>query len=191
MVLQMTQIGEESGSLDGMLTKIAEFYEREVDDAVAALAEPARADHHRLPRRRDRRSRRRDVSADIQARRRHLKRAPRVATNAEAAPASGGPYRRVGVSASRFASRLRTDAGSDLSDAGRAPGRTVRRQFCQCRDPPAAEDARARLGGAVRGTARRGTGRVAGLQPDRPALRVPRVRAPDHGHWRTSRSSRG
>ena len=38
MVLQMTQIGEESGSLDGMLGKIADFYEREVDDAVAALA---------------------------------------------------------------------------------------------------------------------------------------------------------
>ena len=37
MVLQMTQIGEESGALDGMLTKVAEFYEREVDDAVAAL----------------------------------------------------------------------------------------------------------------------------------------------------------
>jgi len=38
MVLQMTQIGEESGSLDNMLGKIAEFYEREVDDAVAALS---------------------------------------------------------------------------------------------------------------------------------------------------------
>jgi type IV pilus assembly protein PilC len=38
MVLQMTQIGEESGSLDGMLSKIAEFYEREVDDSVAALS---------------------------------------------------------------------------------------------------------------------------------------------------------
>jgi type IV pilus assembly protein PilC len=38
MVLQMTQIGEESGSLDGMLSKIADFYEREVDDAVAALS---------------------------------------------------------------------------------------------------------------------------------------------------------
>jgi type IV pilus assembly protein PilC len=37
MVLQMTQIGEESGSLDGMLSKVAEFYEREVDDAVGAL----------------------------------------------------------------------------------------------------------------------------------------------------------
>lgn len=38
MVIQMVQIGEESGSLDAMLTKIAEFYEREVDDAVAALS---------------------------------------------------------------------------------------------------------------------------------------------------------
>ena len=38
MVLQMVQIGEESGSLDNMLGKIAEFYEREVDDAVAALS---------------------------------------------------------------------------------------------------------------------------------------------------------
>ncbi len=37
MVLQMTQIGEESGSLDGMLSKVADFYEREVDDAVNAL----------------------------------------------------------------------------------------------------------------------------------------------------------
>ncbi len=43
MVLQMTQIGEESGALDNMLLKVAEFYEREVDDAVAnisALIEP-------------------------------------------------------------------------------------------------------------------------------------------------------
>jgi type IV pilus assembly protein PilC len=38
MVLQMVQIGEESGSLDNMLGKIADFYEREVDDAVAALS---------------------------------------------------------------------------------------------------------------------------------------------------------
>ena len=38
MVLQMTQIGEESGSLDGMLGKIADYFEREVDDAVTALS---------------------------------------------------------------------------------------------------------------------------------------------------------
>jgi type IV pilus assembly protein PilC len=38
MVVQMTQIGEESGSLDGMLSKVADFFEREVDDAVAAMS---------------------------------------------------------------------------------------------------------------------------------------------------------
>jgi type IV pilus assembly protein PilC len=38
MVLQMAAIGEEAGSLDGMLNKVADFYEGEVDDAVAALA---------------------------------------------------------------------------------------------------------------------------------------------------------
>ncbi|MBA4706899.1 type II secretion system F family protein [Aquitalea aquatica] len=44
MVLQMTSIGEESGSLDQMLDKIADFYEEEVDNAVASLSsllEPA------------------------------------------------------------------------------------------------------------------------------------------------------
>ena len=38
MVLQMTAIGEESGALDGMLGKAAEFYEQEVDEAVAGLS---------------------------------------------------------------------------------------------------------------------------------------------------------
>jgi type IV pilus assembly protein PilC len=38
MVLQMTAIGEESGALDSMLGKVADFYEAEVDDAVEALA---------------------------------------------------------------------------------------------------------------------------------------------------------
>lgn len=38
MVVQMTSIGEESGSLDGMLGKAADYYEGEVDDAVAALS---------------------------------------------------------------------------------------------------------------------------------------------------------
>ena len=43
MVVQMTAIGEDSGELDAMLAKIADFYEREVDDAVdnmTALLEP-------------------------------------------------------------------------------------------------------------------------------------------------------
>ena len=38
MVLQMASIGEESGSLDHMLGKAAEFYEDEVDEAVKALS---------------------------------------------------------------------------------------------------------------------------------------------------------
>lgn len=38
MVTQMVAIGEESGQLDGMLGKTADFYEAEVDDAVEALS---------------------------------------------------------------------------------------------------------------------------------------------------------
>ncbi|RJG11645.1 type II secretion system F family protein [Massilia cavernae] len=38
MVTQMVQIGEESGSLDAMLGKVADFFEEEVDEAVGALA---------------------------------------------------------------------------------------------------------------------------------------------------------
>ncbi|MES2483701.1 MAG: type II secretion system F family protein [Pseudomonadota bacterium] len=38
MVLQMSAIGEESGSLDHMLGKAADFYEAEVDDMVAGLS---------------------------------------------------------------------------------------------------------------------------------------------------------
>jgi type IV pilus assembly protein PilC len=38
MVIQMTAIGEESGSIDHMLGKAADFYESEVDDMVAGLS---------------------------------------------------------------------------------------------------------------------------------------------------------
>lgn len=38
MVLQMVAIGEEAGSIDSMLSKVADFYEAEVDDAVEALS---------------------------------------------------------------------------------------------------------------------------------------------------------
>ncbi len=38
MVLQMTAIGEESGALDTMLSKVADFFEAEVDEAVDALS---------------------------------------------------------------------------------------------------------------------------------------------------------
>ncbi|MEO7067905.1 MAG: type II secretion system F family protein [Rhodanobacter sp.] len=38
MVVQMTAIGEESGALDSMLFKVAEFYETEVENAVDTLS---------------------------------------------------------------------------------------------------------------------------------------------------------
>ena len=44
MVIQMIDVGENSGSLDSMLAKIADFYDEEVDTAVTSLTsllEPA------------------------------------------------------------------------------------------------------------------------------------------------------
>lgn len=38
MVIQMVAIGEESGALDAMLSKVADFFEAEVDDSVEALS---------------------------------------------------------------------------------------------------------------------------------------------------------
>lgn len=38
MVVQMVAIGEESGALDAMLGKVADFFEQEVDDSVEALS---------------------------------------------------------------------------------------------------------------------------------------------------------
>lgn len=38
MVTQMVSIGEESGALDSMLAKVADFFEQEVDDAVDAMS---------------------------------------------------------------------------------------------------------------------------------------------------------
>jgi type IV pilus assembly protein PilC len=43
MVVQMVAIGEEAGSLDTMLAKVADFYEEEVDnmvDSLSSLLEP-------------------------------------------------------------------------------------------------------------------------------------------------------
>jgi type IV pilus assembly protein PilC len=38
MLIQMVAIGEESGALDSMLSKVADYYEREVDEAVEGLS---------------------------------------------------------------------------------------------------------------------------------------------------------
>ena len=37
MVISLTKIGEDTGSLDAMLDKVAEFYGNEVDDMVARM----------------------------------------------------------------------------------------------------------------------------------------------------------
>ncbi len=38
MVIQMVTIGEESGELEQMLTKVADYYEEEVDNMVESLS---------------------------------------------------------------------------------------------------------------------------------------------------------
>jgi len=38
MVIQMIAVGEESGSLDEMSSKVADFYEEEVDNAVDSMS---------------------------------------------------------------------------------------------------------------------------------------------------------
>ena len=38
MVVQMIAVGEESGSLDEMSSKVADFYEEDVDNAVDSLS---------------------------------------------------------------------------------------------------------------------------------------------------------
>lgn len=43
MVVQMVEVGEQTGALDEMLEKVADFYEQEVDtalEAVIAMVEP-------------------------------------------------------------------------------------------------------------------------------------------------------
>jgi len=43
MVVQMVRVGEETGAMEDVLNKVAEFYEREVDNTVkrfASVVEP-------------------------------------------------------------------------------------------------------------------------------------------------------
>ena len=67
MVVNMVEVGEETGDLDTMLYKIADFYDEEVDVLVESADQPAGADHDRGPRRHHRRHRDRAVPAADQA----------------------------------------------------------------------------------------------------------------------------
>ena len=65
MVAQMIGIGEQTGALDAMLGKIADFYEEEVDSAIANLLTLIEPVLDRFPRRHDRFNRHRDVPAAV------------------------------------------------------------------------------------------------------------------------------
>ena len=67
MVGQMVRIGEETGELDKMLSKIADFYEDEVDASIAVADLDHRAAADDLRRRHGRDDRHLDVSPDVQA----------------------------------------------------------------------------------------------------------------------------
>ena len=49
MVVNMVEVGEETGDLDTMLYKISDFYDEWVDNLVKSLIVAARTDHDRLP----------------------------------------------------------------------------------------------------------------------------------------------
>ena len=63
MVISMVDVGEQTGALPEMLMKIADNYDEEVDNAVAAMTSLAGADHDRVPGRDRRQHRHRDVPA--------------------------------------------------------------------------------------------------------------------------------
>ena len=49
MVVQMVAVGEQTGAMDNMLSKIADFYDDEVDTAVAALTSMLEPLHDGVP----------------------------------------------------------------------------------------------------------------------------------------------
>ena len=68
MVVQMIGVGEQTGALDQMLNKIADFYEEEVDVAVAAMTSLIEPHHDGRGRRHGRLPAHRHVPADLRHR---------------------------------------------------------------------------------------------------------------------------
>ncbi len=98
MVVQMIGVGEATGAMDAMLNKIADFYDDEVDTAVAGAHRDDRAVADGLPRRGGRRLPHRDVPADLLDRRCH-----QVAPSRRRTPAARLRPRLVWVTAFRTA----------------------------------------------------------------------------------------
>ncbi len=71
MVVQMMAVGEDTGALDTMLEKIAEFYDQEVEATTEQLTSPDRAPDDRGSRLAHRRHDHRAVHADLQGLRPH------------------------------------------------------------------------------------------------------------------------
>ena len=123
MVSQMVKIGEETGELEKMLGKIADFYEDEVDSAISTLTsiiEPlmmimvgadGRRDHHL------------DVPADVQAPQPDQVNAPQAASHSDesAVPAPGSrPSSSASVSSSVSVKRSSNSARTEAQSAAAA-----------------------------------------------------------------------
>ncbi|WP_348523727.1 type II secretion system F family protein [Demequina litorisediminis] len=66
MVVQMIAVGEDTGALDSMLDKIADFYDQEVESTTEQAHEPDRASHDCRARLGHRRHGHRALHADLQ-----------------------------------------------------------------------------------------------------------------------------
>ena len=132
MVVQMIGVGEQTGALDKMLSKIADFYEEEVDVAVAAMTSLIEPIMMVFLGARDRRHGRRDVPADLRDGRQHQGRVRRGARvhdpmNAPAAVSRSPPSCRRSRATRRPASRrrCRTRTGRHAAHAEVPDGRSA------------------------------------------------------------------